>query len=230
MRKLPVIPDAFPYIAVLLLATLLLFPINPLLGALPVVLLLFTAYFFRNPPRRVPLDPEVIVSPADGVILDITEVNDCGFFQGEVVKISIFLSIFNVHINRCPIGGQVEYRHYRKGKFLPAFKSHASEYNERNHVGFANPQIKVMVTQITGFLARRIVCWVNPGDSVCQGEAFGLIKFGSCTEIVVPKGVQILVRKGQKVKGGETIIGRIKTEDRVGRIESGIKSEDRTEG
>jgi len=209
MRKFPVAPDAFPYMAILLVLTFFLVRLNPWLSIIPVILLIFTTYFFRNPRRSIPEEPGVILSPADGVVLEITEGCENEFFGSEVVRVSIFLSIFNVHINRCPIGGSVGYRRYREGKFLPAFKSHASEVNERNYVGIANGQVKVLVTQITGFLARRIVCWVNPGDAVRQGEIFGMIKFGSCTEIVIPKGVQILVHKGDKVRGGETIIGRI---------------------
>jgi phosphatidylserine decarboxylase len=209
MRKLPVAPDAFPYMAVLLVLALALVHLNPWLSIIPLVLFVFIAYFFRNPPRKVAAAAGVILSPADGIVLDISRGRESEFFNGEVIRVSIFLSIFNVHINRCPIGGEVVYRRYRQGKFFPAFKSHASEVNERNYVGFVNEQFKVLVTQITGFLARRIVCWVNPGDAVRQGEIFGLIKFGSNTEIVFPGDLELLVRRGDKVRGGVTIIGRM---------------------
>lgn len=169
---------------------------------------LFVLFFFRNPRRENTAPSQAIISPADGKVLSIAEMDENDFIGGKAVKVSIFLSLFNVHINRSPIAGTVKYHHYREGQMLPAFKSHASEINERNTVGIESSDgYRILVHQITGFVARRIVWWVKPGDSLDRGERFGLIRFGSCTEIVMPYGTQISVAVGQKVRGGITIIG-----------------------
>ncbi len=202
--------DALPYLAVLGILTMAAAYYLPWLALVPGILFLFTAFFFRNPPRKIPGGDQLLVSPADGVIMDISEINEDRFLKSKAVKISIFLSVFNVHLNRCPIDGEIKYRSYRPGKMIPAFKSHASDINEKNFVGIENGNLRIMVTQITGFIARRIVCWVNLGDKVSRGDIFGLIKFGSCTEIIVPTDIEIMVTKGEKVVGGETIIGRLK--------------------
>jgi phosphatidylserine decarboxylase len=141
----------------------------------------------------------------------VEEVKEKKYLHGSAIKISIFLNIFNVHVNRVPVAGEIEYLHYQPGEFLPAFKSHASEINERNYVGIRckhNPNVVVLVVQITGFIARRIVCWAKTGDKLQTGDLFGMIKFGSCTEIYLPLGTTVLVEKGQNVRGGETIIGK----------------------
>lgn len=202
--------DAFPYIAVLALVTIGFYFINPYLAVVPGILLLFVAFFFRNPRRVIPGETGLLISPADGVIMDISEIDEDKFLKSKAVRVSIFLSVFNVHLNRCPMDGEIKYRSYRPGKMIPAFKSHASDINEKNYVGIENNGLRIMVTQITGFIARRIVCWVNEGDRVSRGDVFGLIKFGSCTEIIVPTEVDIMVSKGDKVVGGETIIARLK--------------------
>lgn len=211
MKKQPIIvQDAVPYLVVLGLLTVGLYFVLPAVAIITAILTAFVAFFFRNPPRTIPEDEGILVSPADGRILDISEITEDRFINDKAIKVSIFLSVFNVHVNRCPMSGEIKYRSYRPGKFLPAYKGHASEINEKNYVGIENGGLKILVTQITGFIARRIVCWVNLGDRVEQGNLFGLIKFGSCTEIIVPKNIDILVKKGDKVVGGETIIGRIK--------------------
>jgi phosphatidylserine decarboxylase len=134
------------------------------------------------------------------------------FLNGESIRVHIFLSIFNVHINRSPMAGEVVFRAYRPGQMIPAFKSHASELNEKNYVGIQNEHLQILVTQVTGFIARRIVCWVNKGDKIAKGERYGLIKFGSCSEIFVPTNVEIMVSKGDKVRGGASVIGRVSVE------------------
>jgi len=207
-----IVRDAVPLMAIFAVLTVAVYFFFPFLAVIPGALLLFTAFFFRNPSRRVPDQQGILVSPADGTIMDISEIFEDRFIKGKAVKVSIFLSVFNVHLNRCPIEGTVKYRSYRPGKMVPAFKSHASEINEKNWVGIEDNGLKILVTQITGFIARRIVCWVNIGDRVSRGELFGLIKFGSCTEIIFPVGFDVLVKKGDKVTGGETIIGRLKDE------------------
>lgn len=211
MKKQSVIVnDALPYLAVLGILTIGLYYVFPALAVITAILTAFVAFFFRNPPRTISQEEGILISPADGIILDVSEINEDRFINDQAIKVSIFLSVFNVHLNRCPMAGEIKYRSYRPGKFLPAYKGHASEINEKNYVGIENNGLKILVTQITGFIARRIVCWVNLGDRVERGNIFGLIKFGSCTEIIVPKNIEILVKKGDKVVGGETVIGRIK--------------------
>lgn len=208
----PIAREGFPYIIGLAVVTLVTYFLWPILSILPLILTFFVAFFFRNPKRVIPQDEGILVSPADGRVMWIEEVEEERFFKGKAIKISIFLSVFNVHLNRTPVSGKVTYRAYREGKMIPAFKSHASDINEKNFVGIENDLIKVLVTQVTGFIARRIVCWVKEGQELQRGQLFGLIKFGSCTEIYVPKSVEILVKEGERVIGGETVIGRIKNE------------------
>lgn len=204
--------EGFPYILILLLITIALGYFNIFIAIVPLILLLFVTYFFRNPKRVIPQEEDILVSPADGVVMEITEVYEDRFLESKAIKVSIFLSIFNVHLNRAPLEGIVKYRAYRPGKFIPAFKSHASDINEKSYLGIENSKIKILVNQVTGFIARRIVTWSKVNDHLNKGELFGLIKFGSCTELIVPLNVDILVNKGDKVTGGETIIGRIKNE------------------
>jgi len=212
-RRLPIISDAWPMLAAeIVLGAALSWWLGPKGWILPGVLILFTLYFFRNPERSADCEPEDILSPADGVVMSIEEVDEYRFIKGPAVKISIFLSVLNVHVNRVPVEAQVEYIDYQPGKYLPAFKSHASEINERNYLGIKTltrrPQY-ILLVQITGFIARRIVCWSKPGDHLDQGERFGLIKFGSCTEIYLPRGTEIYAEKGMKVRGGITVLGRL---------------------
>ncbi|ADG82807.1 phosphatidylserine decarboxylase family protein [Thermincola potens] len=204
--------EGFPCLAILAVVTVATYLFRPWVAIIPGILFLFVAFFFRNPKRIIPTDKEALVSPADGTVMSIEEIEEKEFLRDKAIKVSIFLSIFNVHLNRCPMEGEIKYINYRPGKFIPAFKSHASDINEKNFVGIENDRLKIMVTQITGFIARRIVCWVKPGDKVAQGDLFGLIKFGSCTELIVPKNVEIKVKPGQKVVGGITVIGRLKNE------------------
>jgi phosphatidylserine decarboxylase len=209
VKQYPISRDGWIYLAILAILSVLAYWIWTWLLILPGFLFLFVAFFFRNPERAIPVDELTLVSPADGVVMDIERVFEDQFFNGESIRVRIFLSLFNVHVNRCPMAGEVVYRAYRPGKMIPAFKSHASELNEKNYVGIKNNHLQILVTQVTGFVARRIVCWVNKGDLVSKGERFGLIKFGSCTEIFVPTNVEILVSPGEKVRGGVNVIGRV---------------------
>lgn len=210
MRNFPVSKDSFVYIAVLLVISFVLYLIYRPLSIIGLALVAFVIFFFRNPSRKIAEGRNIAVSPADGKVMAVTEIDEPVFINGKAIKVSIFLSLFNVHVNRSPIKGTVSYTEYRPGKYLPAFKSHASDINERNTIGIeAADGVKVLVHQITGFVARRIVCWVKKGDTLDMGERFGLIKFGSCTEMVLPLGAEIKVKPGDKVKGGETIIGVI---------------------
>jgi phosphatidylserine decarboxylase len=146
--------------------------------------------------------------------MSLDEIIEPDFIMGKALKVSVFLLLFNIHINRSPISGIVRYMHYRPGKFLPAFKSHASDINEKYTVGIENEILKVLVHQITGFIARRIVCKVGEGDKVKKGQRSGMIKFGSCTEIVVPLNVDIKLKVGDKAKAGSTIIGIINSAEK----------------
>ena len=162
----------------------------------------FMVYFFRDPRRAPPTEPGIIVSSADGTVTRIDETE-----SGKLV--SVFLSPLDVHINRSPIAGQVTKIEYVRGKKLPATKNEASFVNERNSLTIQNDQMSVVCTQIAGILARRIVCRVNEGDNLTIGERFGLIKFSSRTDVLMPANVEVTVNIGDKVKGGVTIIARL---------------------
>jgi len=169
----------------------------------------FTLYFFRDPERQIPEGDCLIVSPADGKVVGIDSVEHVPFLDGPAKRVSIFLSVFDVHINRSPIKGKIAYRHYSPGEFLAAFEPKASVKNEQNAVGIEDGDgYRVLVKQIAGLIARRILCWKNPGDQVGAGERFGLIRFGSRTEIYMPLDARIEVRLGQRVQGGSSVIAR----------------------
>jgi phosphatidylserine decarboxylase len=167
-----------------------------------VLLALFMAYFFRDPERSISDETDIIVSPADGRVTRVEE-NEKGKF------ISIFLSPVDVHINRSPIAGKITKVSYISGKKMPATSNEASIINERNSLTIEGEKITVICTQIAGIVARRIVCWKKEGESLALGERFGLIKFSSRTDLQMPSNVDVLVKVDDRVKGGETIIGRI---------------------
>ena len=177
------------------------------------VLALFTlavAAFFRDPKRVPPQGEGLIVAPADGKVVSISAVKEESGFPGTVTRISIFLSPLDVHINRTPVDGILEEVKYQRGKFLAAYKQEASARNEQNALRFVDDRgRKFGVVQIAGVLARRIVCRVKAGDALIRGEKFGLIMFGSRTDTYLPAGCRIEVIEGQRVKGGETILGRL---------------------
>ncbi|MEO8434879.1 MAG: phosphatidylserine decarboxylase [Pyrinomonadaceae bacterium] len=201
--------DGIPYVGVPLVCAL----IALWLGYWPVAVLMlllaaFMAYFFRDPERTVPSDPGIIVSPADGRVTRAGQMT-----EGEVnspLLVSIFLSPFDVHINRAPIAGQITEMSYTEGRFLMATNEKASLLNEQNSLTIAGETLTVGCKQIAGILARRIVCWKKVGDQVALGERFGMIKFGSRTDLIMPPEVDLLVHKGMRVRGGATIIGRIR--------------------
>ena len=163
---------------------------------------LFMAFFFRDPKRVPPSDPDVVVSPADGKVTRVDAVE-----TGTVV--SIFLSPLDVHINRSPISGKIVNVLYSPGKFLMATNEKASLVNEQNALTIQGEKITVVCKQIAGILARRIVCWKATGDSLGLGERFGMIKFSSRTDLLLPANVRVTVKEGQRVRGGITVIGRI---------------------
>ena len=178
------------------------------------VLWLFVLWFFRDPERRVPTDPDAFLSPADGRITDIGEVDEPGFAEGRALRIGMFLSIFNVHVNRSPRAGRVIQVAYYPGRFRAAFHPKADEDNEQVVIDLedADTGLPIRVKQIAGAVARRIVCWLRPGDQLAAGERFGMIKFGSRTELFVPadSSVEVCVRVGQSVRGGTTVLMRLR--------------------
>lgn len=173
-------------------------------------LALFVAWFFRDPERPVPQEDGLVVSPADGRVMFVREVEEPRFVGGRAVMVSIFLSVFDVHINRAPVAGEVAYREYVPGKFLAAWDDSVGEVNERAYLGLVTEAgQRVLVSQVAGLVARRIVTWPSVGDRLDRGERFGLIRFGSCTQVWLPPGSEVLVRPGDRVAGGETVIGRL---------------------
>ncbi|NIR52772.1 phosphatidylserine decarboxylase family protein [candidate division KSB1 bacterium] len=177
------------------------------LAALSFVVTGFVIFFFRDPGRAIPTQPNVVLSPADGKVIDIKDVFEDEYLKSKTTRVSIFLSLFDVHVNRIPLAGTVGYFHYRRGDFLKAYKSEASEANEQTIIGIENDKHKILFKQIAGILARRIVCDIREGNRVTLGERFGIIKFGSRVDIFLPRDVQIKVKLKEKVKGGESIIG-----------------------
>jgi phosphatidylserine decarboxylase len=207
----PIISEGYPFIgACFLLALLVGFSISPYAAVIPIVLMFYFCYFFRNPKREIALDEDVILSPADGTVTDIVPMETDEFVKEPCNKVVIFMSVFNVHVNRSPINGKIKLQKYFCGRFRPAYKDTVGFENEHHVLGIENDRIRISVKQIAGILARRIVSYVTLDDELKQGELYGMIKFGSCLEVVMPKNVEIAVTKGQKVAGGQTILGRIK--------------------
>ncbi len=209
----PIISEGYPFIGGCFVLTLLFgWSFHPLAAVVPFVLMLYFCYFFRNPRRHIEQDPSVVLSPAAGTVTDIVplEADEDGFIQEPCNKVIIFMSVFNVHVNRSPIDGEIKLQKYYCGRFRPAYKDTVGFENEHHLPGIENDRMRITVKQIAGILARRIVSYVTLDDKLKQGELYGMIKFGSCLEVVMPKNVAVTVEKGQKVMGGKTIIGRIK--------------------
>ena len=171
------------------------------LAFLFLILALFIAFFFRNPSRRIPEGKNLIVSPADGKVVKISK------SDGGDRCISIFLNIFDVHVNRSPISGQLKRLQYKRGRFKAAFDEEASRVNEQNIITIDGGDIQVTFKQIAGLIARRVVCWKQPGDLLEKGGLLGLIRFGSRVDVILPEKVNIKVQVGEKVRGGSSILG-----------------------
>ena len=184
-------------------------------AALPFLGAGLVAWFFRDPERRIPTDVGILVSPADGTVADIESVDEPAFLGGKALRVGIFLSPLNVHVNRSPARGTVRHRDYRSGKFLAAYDRRAVAENESRALGIecdgppGKPPLRILVRQVVGVAARRIVCPVEPGARLERGERFGMIKFGSRTELWVPAeaGFRCRVAVGDRVRGGSTVIG-----------------------
>jgi len=176
-------------------------------GAIFIFLGAFVVYFFRDPERRIPDDPAALVSPADGRVMEVVD-EELDGRRGK--RISIFLAIWNVHVNRAPASGRIEKVDYRRGKFYAAMRSRASVENEQNVIYLATERGAIVFKQIAGWVARRVVCWKRPAETVMRGERFGLIRFGSRMDVWLPEGVEIVVAPGQHVAGGSSIVARWK--------------------
>jgi phosphatidylserine decarboxylase len=172
-------------------------------------LFLFTIAFFRDPNRPAPAGPNLIVAPADGRVRDIVELDEKEILKTKTRRVGIFLSIFDVHTNRAPIDGRIVYRQHHAGLCLDARDPNCSEKNEAMTWAFENPRGRIVVRQLTGAIARRIVAWANVGDELKKGERFGMIRFGSRTELYLPLNAEVLVKTGDHVSGGSTVIARL---------------------
>ena len=174
-----------------------------------VVLIAYTFYFFRDPDRAIPPDPMAVVAAADGTVTDIVEIDETDVLKTKMRRVGIFLSIFDVHTNRAPIDGKITFRAHREGLCVDARRPECSEKNEAMIWAFENPRATLVVRQLTGAIARRIVAWSDTGDEVRKGDRFGMIRFGSRTEVYLPLSASISVKVGEHVAGGSTIIARL---------------------
>lgn len=214
-----IVTEGIPFIVAVLLITvviaIILFYYAPKIAIYVTIVFLaltiFVTAFFRNPNRVIPQDPKAVVSPADGKVIEISEVYENDFLKKDVIKISVFMSVFNVHVNRVPMDGKAVEISYFPGKFFVASLDKASSENEQNRIVIENSGgTKILVVQIAGIVARRIVSYVKEGDVLQKGSRFGLIRFGSRLDLYLPTDTKITVSVGDKVKGGESIMGVLK--------------------
>ena len=209
--RLPVESDGLRFILPVLAVSLGLFLLRyPWAGTITLLLAAFLVYFFRDPERPIPQGERVVVSPADGRVVAIKPFPDWkGPFGEPLTRISIFLSVLDVHVNRAPLTSVVNAVSYTPGRFLVAWDESASTENEQTLIHFASPDGDVWIKQIAGILARRIVCRVRQGQKVAAGDRIGLIRFGSRVDVILPAAVELKVRRGQAVQGGSTVLGVI---------------------
>ena len=195
--------------AVLILLAVVALAIKPWLVIIPAILILFCINFFRDPARTIPADPKAIVSAADGTVVEIEEMEETEVTKQRMKRIAIFLSVFNVHVNRVPFEGKVVFCKHYPGTYLDARNPECSKKNEAMTWAFEGPQTTFVVRQITGAIARRIVPWAKMGEVLKKGDRFGMIRFGSRTEVYVPLDCKIDVKVGDKVNGGSTILAHL---------------------
>jgi len=204
-------PEGLPFIIPLCIATILAASLG--FDAMAMIALAFTffvTWFFRNPERKISVQQGVIVSPADGKIIRIENVHEDDLLQGSFIKLSIFMNVFNVHVNRIPYSGNVKIIRYKKGRFISANLDKASLLNEQNAIVISTDGGKdILTVQIAGLIARRIVCWIKEGMRVERGDRFGLIRFGSRLDVYLPPETIIMVKIDDKVKAGETALGAL---------------------
>jgi len=215
-QMVPITPEGYPFIGAFALASLILFWIWSPLGWIGTVLTLWCVYFFRDPPRVTPVREGLVVSPADGRISQITTApppHELGLGPTPLPRVSIFMSVFDCHVNRSPVSGRVERILYQPGKFFNADLDKASLDNERNSLVISTAGTRIAVTQIAGLIARRIVCFVKEQQPVGAGERFGMIRFGSRLDVYLPEGTTPLVAVGQTALAGETVLADLKSLD-----------------
>jgi phosphatidylserine decarboxylase len=207
--RLQTLTEARWILAVLAVGALVSLFFSGWLFLLFLILIVYAFYFFRDPERVIPVDANAIVAAADGTITDIIEIDEDEVLKTKTRRVGIFLSIFDVHTNRVPIDGKIIFRQHRKGLCVDARKPECSEKNEAMIWAFENPRATIVVRQLTGAIARRIVAWLGVGDEVRKGERFGMIRFGSRTEVYLPLTASVQVKVGEHVAGGSTIIARL---------------------
>ncbi len=179
------------------------------LAVVSVALAVWVAYFFRDPERTGERGPRLVIAPADGKVVQVMEVDEPAFMHGRAIRIAIFMNVFSVHVNRYPVSGRVAYTHYNPGKFINAAEDKASLENEQSSVGIETGAHRVLVRQIAGLIARRIVTYSRPGDQADQGERFGLIRFGSRVDVYLPVGSVPKVTLGEHTSAGTTVIAEL---------------------
>ena len=208
--RIPIAKDGYVFIFPLAVLTGIFWALSWFwVTGLFVGLFLFVTWFFRDPERNIPEDPNAIVSPGDGKIVEIISEKD-PLLDEAYTRVSIFLNVFNVHVNRVPISGKIQATRYNPGKFFNAASHKASLANEQSAILLNNGHVTILVKQIAGLIARRIVCWAKEGDEYQRGQRFGLIRFGSRVDIFLPEGTDIKVAIGDIVNGGSSIIGYLK--------------------
>jgi phosphatidylserine decarboxylase len=173
-----------------------------------IAVLLFFFYFLRDPERQPPAGDGLFVAPADGRVVTVQQTEEPIFLKGPATQISIFMSVLDVHVNRAPMAGEAAFLEYRPGRFLPAYRREASGENESNLLGLVAGEMRILIKQVAGILARRIVCWSSVGQRLARGQRFGLIKLGSRVDLFLPPDVEVLVALGDKVRAGETVLAR----------------------
>lgn len=178
------------------------------IGLVTIGLGLFTLYFFRDPVRSIPQDPGVVVSPADGTVVAIEDLDETEHYEGPCRRISIFLSVFNVHVNRAPYDAQTSQVLYKEGRYINAMSDESSKVNESNAIWLNAAEGPMTVRQVSGAVARRIVCLPTPGETLVRGQKIGMIKFGSRTELYLPPGTEVTVQLRDKVRGGASVVAR----------------------
>jgi len=205
----PIHPEGYPFIGAFALASLVLFWLWTPLGWIGVVLTIWCTLFFRDPVRTTPVRDGIVVSPADGrvsLIVQAVPPAELGLGDRPLLRVSVFMSVFNCHVNRSPVAGRIDRIAYRPGKFINAELDKASEDNERNSLVISTPAGRIGVVQIAGLVARRIVSFVREGQTIGVGERFGLIRFGSRLDVYLPEGAKALVAEGQTAIAGETVL------------------------
>jgi len=207
--RLQTLAEARWILAILFFLALVSCFFNAWLSLFFFVLILYTLFFFRDPDRNIPADRNAVLAAADGTVTDISEVEESEVLKTRMRRVGIFLSIFDVHTNRAPIEGRITYRQHHEGLCLDARSQDCSEKNEAMTWGIENPRVTVVLRQLTGAIARRIVAWAEVGDQLAKGERFGMIRFGSRTEVYLPLTASVLVKAGEHVAGGSTIIARL---------------------